>query len=108
MSDAKVMKTSLFVKRKNIARTRIRWGSLRPYTRRHDDTRKKRAQRGLTAVADASTLAVRFNRISPVSRIGRIAVWISTAAVMTARSGTPALTTTGGMTITGLSGAGTG
>gem|GEM_PF-2872290 len=43
-----------------------------------------------------------------MSRFGIIAASISTAAVMTARSGTPALTTTGGMTITGLSGAGTG
>ena len=43
-----------------------------------------------------------------MSRFGIIAASISTAAVMTARSGTSALTTTGGMTITGLSGAGTG
>ncbi|HEX8469526.1 MAG TPA: hypothetical protein VF633_00295 [Brevundimonas sp.] len=44
-----------------------------------------------------------------MSRSGLFAISISTAAVVTARTGTPAFTTTGGMTtITGLSGAGTG
>ncbi|WP_271146545.1 hypothetical protein [Brevundimonas sp. NIBR10] len=43
-----------------------------------------------------------------MSRLGRIAISISTAAGMGVRMGMTALTTTGGMTITGPSRAGTG
>ena len=64
---------------------------------------------GLTVALRPDTLGQLHRKVPIVSRSGLIAISISTAAVVTARTGTPALTTTGGMTtLTGLSGAGTG
>ena len=63
---------------------------------------------GLTVAFWPDTLSQLLRKVLTVSRSGFLAISISTAAVVTARTGTPALTTTGGMTTTSLSGAGTG